>query len=84
MQAAYVFSVLLSTGNSLPLDVEDFGEYNNLLFSRCVKIQVSLDSKYAYFGFGVFFVVGQAGFQLCARSVSGILCCARKKAKSPS
>lgn len=62
MQAAYVFSVLLSTGNSLPLDVEDFGEYNNLLFSRCVKIQVSLDSKYAYFGFGVFLLLVKLDF----------------------
>lgn len=62
MQAAYVFSVLLSTGNSLPLDIEDFGEYNNLLFSRCVKIQVSLDSKYAYFGFGVFLLLVKLDF----------------------
>lgn len=36
-------------------------------------------------GLGVFFVVvGQAGFQLCVKSVLGILCCALKEAKSSS
>lgn len=51
MQAVYIFSVLLSTGNSPPLDCEDFSKYN-LLLSRCVKIQLSLNSKYADFVFG--------------------------------
>ena len=82
MQAAYVFSVLLSTVNSLPADCEDFSECN-LIFSRCAKVQLSLNLKYAYFGFGFFSAVGQAGFQLCERSVLGVLCCARKVATSP-
>lgn len=50
MQPAYVFSTLLSTGNSLPLDCENFSEYN-LLFSRCTKGQLFHNTKYTDLGF---------------------------------
>lgn len=51
MQAAYVFSTLLSTGNSFPLGCENFSVYN-LLFSRFTKVQLSHNATYADFGFG--------------------------------